>query len=95
MMQCHDVGLALKLKDATLSGIHAPDISPDHCNKTQETIDSAILQMRRMSISVTPKMHGMEKHIVMQMQSIPSGIGRLMEHWIEQYHQIGYRFDLI
>ena len=36
----------------------------------------------------------MEKHIVMQMQTIPGGIGRLMEHWIEQYHQIGYRFDL-
>ena len=50
--------------------------------------------MRRMGISVTPKMHGMEKLIVTQMQSIPGGIGRLMEHWIEQYHQIGYRFDL-
>jgi len=73
---------------------HASDITPEHCKKTQETIDIAMLQMRRMGISVTPKMHGMEKHIVMQMQTIPGGIGRLMEHWIEQYHQIGYRLDL-
>jgi hypothetical protein len=47
-----------------------------------------------MGFSITPKMHGMEKHVVTQMQTIPGGIGKLMEHWIEQYHQIGYRFDL-
>ncbi len=92
---CRDVGLALKLWDAAFSAIHASDITPDHCKKTQETIDIAMLQMRRMGISVTPKMHGMEKHIAMQMQTKPGRIGRLMmEHWIEQYHQIGYRFDL-
>jgi hypothetical protein len=39
-------------------------------------------------------MHGMEKHVVTQMQTIPGGIGKLMEHWIEQYHQTGHRFDL-
>ena len=36
----------------------------------------------------------MEKHVVTQMQTIPGGIGKLMEHWIEQYHQIGHRFDM-
>ena len=36
----------------------------------------------------------MEKHVVTQMQSIPGGIGKLMEHWIEQYHQIGHRLDM-
>ena len=29
-----------------------------------------------------------------QMRTIPGGIGMLMEHWIEHYHQTGYRFDL-
>jgi len=28
------------------------------------------------------------------MRTIPGGIGKLMEHWIEQYHQTGFRFDL-
>ena len=28
------------------------------------------------------------------MQTIPGGIGKLMEHWIKQYHQTGHMFDL-
>jgi hypothetical protein len=28
------------------------------------------------------------------MQTIPGGIGKLMKHWIEQYHQTGHMFDL-
>ena len=47
-----------------------------------------------MGFNITPKMHGMEKLVVTQMQTIPGGIGKLMEHWIEQYHQTGHRFDL-
>jgi hypothetical protein len=46
-----------------------------------------------MGFSVTPKMHGMESHVVRQMRTTPGGIGMLMEYWIEQYHQIGFRFD--
>jgi hypothetical protein len=33
-------------------------------------------------------------HVVNQMRTIPGGISRLMEHWIEQYHQVGHRFDM-
>ena len=46
-----------------------------------------------MGFSVTPKMHGMESHVVRQMGTIPGGIGKLMEHWIEQYYQTSFRFD--
>ena len=91
---CHNIGLALKLWDAAFSAIHAPDPTPEHCNKTQEIIDRAMFHMRTMGFSVTPKMHGMEYHVVTQMRNIPGGLGRLMEHWVEQYHQIGHRLDL-
>jgi hypothetical protein len=47
-----------------------------------------------MGYSLTPKMHGMESHVVTQMRTIPVGIGKLTEHWIEQYHQTGFRFDM-
>jgi len=47
-----------------------------------------------MEVSITPKMHGMECHVVDQIRHTLGGIGRLMEHWIEQYHQIGFRFDM-
>ena len=91
---CHDVGLALKLWDGAFSYIHAIDPSEEHCNNTQKRIDMAMAQIRAMGFSITPKMHGMEKHVVNQMRTIPGGIGRLMEHWIEQYHQVGHRFDM-
>ena len=91
---CNNVGLALKLWDGAFSDIHAPDPTADHCKKAQERISKAMSQIRSMGLSITPKMHGMECHVVNQMQTIPGGIGRLMEHWIEQYHQTGFRFDL-
>jgi hypothetical protein len=91
---CNDICLALKLWDGAFSDIHTPNPSVEHCQATQNRIDKAMAHIRSMGFSITPKMHGMEKHVVTQMQTIPGGIGKLMEHWIEQYHQIGYRFDL-
>jgi hypothetical protein len=91
---CDDVGLAFKLWDGVFSAIHSSNPTVQHCIDTQERIDKAMIQIRYMGYSVTPKMHGMETHIVTQMRSIAGGIGKLMEHWIEQYHQTGFRFDL-
>ena len=30
---------------------------------------------------------------VRQMRTNPGGIVRMIEHWVERYHQIGYRYD--
>jgi hypothetical protein len=91
---CDDVGLALKLWDGAFADIHSSDTSDEHCDLTQERIKMAMEQLRFMKIPITPKMHGMECHVVDQMRNILGGIGKLMEHWMEQYHQIGYRFDM-
>jgi hypothetical protein len=91
---CDDVGMGLKLWGGTLAGIHAKDPNNDHYSHTQNQIDKAMTHTQRMDISITPKMHNMEMHVINQMQNIPGGIGRMMEHWIEQYHQIGYQFDV-
>ncbi len=91
---CDNIGLGLKLRDGALAGIHATVPDNDHCNRTQDQIDKAIAHTQHMGISGTPKMHGMEMHVVNQMQNTPGGIGRMMEHWIKQYHQIGYRLDV-
>ncbi len=88
-----DVGLAFKLWDGAFSAIHSPNSTVEHCTVTQTRIDNATVYIRGMGFSVTPKMHGMESHVVRQMRTTPGGIGMLMEHWIEQYHQIGFRFD--
>ena len=91
---CDDVGHALKLWDGAFSAIHVDDPTPEHCDKTQKRIDKAMAHSRQMGMSITPKMHSMEMHVVNQMRTTPGGIGKHMEHWIEQYHQIGYRFDV-
>ena len=44
-------------------------------------------------MSITPKAHGMEDHVVNQMRRIRGGIMRMIEHWVERYHQIGYKYD--
>ncbi len=49
----------------------------------------AVDVMRYMGLSITPKVHGIEDHIVMQMKANRGRIGKLIENWIEQYHQTG------
>ncbi len=50
--------------------------------------------MRDMGFSITPKVHGMEDHVVKQMRAIRGGIRELIEYWIEQYHQKGFKYDI-
>jgi hypothetical protein len=94
IVMCEDVGLGMKIWDGVFSHVHKSDPDEAHCKATQDRIDTAMAHMRYMGVSITPKMHGMEKHVVNQMRTSPGGIGRLVEHWIEHYHQVGYRFDV-
>ncbi len=91
---CDNVGLALRLWDAAFSAVHKVDPDNSDCDEAQKLIDLAVAQLRRMDISITPKAHGMEKHCVSQMRSVKGGIGKLVEHWVERYHQDGFRYDL-
>ena len=45
-------------------------------------------------LSIIPKLHGIKAHLVRQMLFIDRGIARLIEHWVEQYHQVGRSYDL-
>ena len=47
-----------------------------------------------MDISVLPKHHGCEAHIVKQMREVVGGLFEFDESWTEQYHQVGYQFDV-
>ena len=91
---CDNVGHVLKLWDGAFAAIHTDDPTPEECDEAQQRINKAMAQCRKMKMSITPKLHGMEMHVVNQMRTTPGGIGKHMEHWIEQYHQIGYRFDV-
>jgi hypothetical protein len=89
-----NVGLAFKLWDGAFSAIHLSNPTIEHCIETQEQIDKAMVCIRSMGYSITQQMHGMESHVTTQMRTIQGVIGKLMKHWIEQYHQTGFRFDL-
>ena len=45
-------------------------------------------------MSIIPKLHGIEAHLMRQLLKIKGGITRMIEHWVEQYHQVGRRYDL-
>ena len=51
-------------------------------------------QHRKLNFSVTPKTHGMETHVVAQMRQFAGGLAKLIEHWVEHYHQIGHGYDM-
>jgi hypothetical protein len=65
--KCDDVGQGLLLWDGVFSHVHRSHPNEAHCVETQDRIDAAMAHMRDMGLSITPKMHGMEKHVVNQM----------------------------
>ena len=91
---CNDCAEYMKLWDAAFSAVHEHDPNEEHCIYTQQAIDAAMSKHRELEFPVTHKTHCMEKHVVGQMRRVKGGIARMIEHWVEHYHQIGYRYDM-
>jgi hypothetical protein len=89
---CNEVRTALRAWDMIFARIHASDPTPEYCDKLQGDIDLAMKQWRELGLSVTPKLHGLECHVVAQMRAW-GGIKLLLEYWVEHEHQIGNRMD--
>lgn len=90
---CNDCLVCLILWDSAFSAVHVVDPTEAECDDAQRKIDAAVAHMRRMDMTITPKVHGMESHVVLQMKRTPGGIVKMIEHWVEQYHQVGYNYD--
>lgn len=88
---CTDVKSSLRAWDSIFSRIHQSNPTEDFCIKLQA--DIAMAQWRALGLSVTPKLHGLECHVVPQMRSF-GGMKELLEYWVEQEHQIGNRKDI-
>jgi hypothetical protein len=90
---CVEVRKALVLLDDVFSKTNTKYESTNvdwvnkHCDETEKSVTLAMFQMRVMGFSITPKLHGLECHLVHQMRTVPGGIAMLIEHWVEQYHQ--------
>eukprot|EP00957_Ditylum_brightwellii_P031102 2356167-Ditylum_brightwellii.AAC.1 len=59
---CEDVKNALVLWDSAFSKLRTVDPTDKDCDKAQHLIDIAVAQLRKMGISITPKVHGMQAH---------------------------------
>ena len=90
---CTDVKSSLRAWDSIFSRIHQTNPSEEFCVDLQADIDTAMAQWRVLGLSVTPKLHGLECHVVPQMRSF-GGIKDVLEYWVEQEHQIGNRKDI-
>ena len=55
--------------------------------------DAAFVAIYVIDQWVQPKVRGMEHHVVNQIQIIQGGMMEILEHWVEQYHQMGYKYD--
>ena len=93
---CDDVERLLLLWDGALAMLHVEDPVEADFVSAQKFIDQAVAKMRELDISVTVKGHGAASHAVEQMCDTAQfgGLFDFDESWDEQYHQVGYRFDM-
>ena len=90
---CENCSKLLTRWDGALHYLHE-DNTEENCENATKFIDSALELSRSMGISVLPKHHGTEAHLVKQMRDVKGGLFEFDESWTEQYHQIGYQFDI-
>ena len=83
----------MKIWDACFSTVSKLDPAEEDCRKAKAMIDVAVALSQEFKLSITLEQHDMEKHIITQMRSIQGGIGMLVEHWVEKYHQVGFKYD--
>ena len=91
---CDELGDAFRAWDAVFKAVHEDRHSDERCAEIQTMIDNAMSHLRKLNLSVIPKLHGMEAHLVNQLKLVGWGFGKMVEHWVEHYHQVGYRYDV-
>ena len=91
---CRDMAKLLTRWDGAMSDIHMKNPGEEDCNRAQLFINKAMELTRELGLSVIPKYHGAEAHIVQQMRNTKGGLHEFDESWMEQYHQTGYQFDM-
>ena len=91
--KCRKWGDALTTWDEIFRVCQTRDPAEDDFERAEVLVKIGMKQIRELQLSITPKLHGVEAHIVAQMRAIPGGIAQLMEYWMEHYHQTGSNFD--
>jgi hypothetical protein len=91
---CGQYETALILWDAVFAKCQIVSPTESDLVETEVYLQYAMRKTRELGLSITPKLHGMEDHVIQQMRTYPGGIAMLIESWVEQYHQTGYGLDV-
>ena len=79
----------LKLWDSICAALSVVDPTDEDLERVSKRIAITSNHLRKMNLSVTVKSHRVEDHLLYQMKKIPGGISKLIEQWVEKYHQVG------
>ena len=91
---CNNIDFLLRRWDGAMSRVHKQNPVENDYAEAEEYINAAMDLTRKLGLSVIPKYHGAEAHIVKQMRDTKGGLHEFDEQWMEQYHQTGYQFDM-
>jgi hypothetical protein len=90
-VKCDDLALNLTILDSVFAACQRNDLNEDDLKDIQGQIDLT----RKMGLLVTSKYHGVERHMVKNIRSIPGDIAKKYEYWMEKYHQDGVKLDML
>ena len=85
---CHSYTSAFLLWDGAFSYASTIDPTEDDIKMYTRYVMAAANSHVQMGCSVTPKVHLMWRHVEEQMKTIPGGLGKKREDWVEQLHQL-------
>ena len=89
------MALTLTIWDSVFAACQRTDLNEDDLKDLQGRIDLGMEYTRKMGLLVTSKYHGVERHMVKNIRSIPGGIAKKFEYWMEKYHQDGVKLDML
>lgn len=62
-------------------------------DEAEKAIGEAVEKHRAMGLSITPKVHLIEDHAIVQYRTYPDGLALLIEEFVEQNHQKGRQVE--
>ncbi|EJK52479.1 hypothetical protein THAOC_28237 [Thalassiosira oceanica] len=91
--KCGKYSKLLTSWNAVLSEVHKEEPEEEDFVRTAKLVGIALKLHRGMGLSITPKGHDVEDHLVKQMRAVPGGLFDFDESWGEQLHQSGSSND--
>ena len=91
---CNEFAQTLRIWDAVFACCQRSNPQSSDIEELGRLTEFGMKKVRELQMSVTPKLHGTEKHLKQQVRDIPL-FRKVFEYWMEKYHQDGVKFDIM